>query len=509
MAVEKRKSYHGSLWIRGRAPDGIAVRLLDGDKKLTEKILPAPAPYWQEMDFKFRSPSTVNNAAIQIAVKGKGAVYLDQVSLMPQASLENDGFRPDLLEAVKELKPPIIRWPGGAFAEFYRWKDAIGPQHKRKIYPLEFWEDQDINSLGTDEFITLCRRVSAEPMLVVNIGFNEIPQKRPDYIQEACDWIEYCNAPANSKWGKVRAANGHPEPYNVKYWEIGNEAWWMGASDYSKVANDFASAMKKIDPEIRIAFCGSADLSYDSEFNGMPWNRVILDKCADKMDYLSIHHYEQPDNFAKGPFQMEDFIKETAKLIASSSNPDITIYCSEWNAMTTDWRTGLYAGGVLNAFERCSDIFEIGGPALFLRHVSASDWDNAFINFDHYRWFGGCNYIVMKLWRNHYAPNRIEMSGDTDILNAIATKSSDGKKLYIKAVNPTDISIGVMLSVQDGFKVADADMQLVAPDSLNANNSLDNPNAVRIERAKVEVSGQSITFGMPRWSAGVVNIKGN
>src|SRR5205823_9413225 len=127
--------------------------------------------------------------------------------------------------------------------------------------------------------------------------------------------------------------------------------------------------------------------------------------------YLSIHHYEDPDRFAEGPGVLERFIRETGKLIADSKNPGVKIYDSEWNAQSTDWRTGLYAGGILNVFERCGDLVEIGAPALLLRHVSAREWDNALINFDQCTWFPAPNYVVMKLWRDHYAPERIAVHG--------------------------------------------------------------------------------------------------
>lgn len=155
--------------------------------------------------------------------------------MMPKSWAKAGGFRPDLLQAVAELRPPVIRWPGGCYASWYRWKEGIGPQHKRQSFPVEVWEDRDVNSLGTDEFIALCRKVGAEPLFVITLGFGEFPRSYPnvtadELLQDALDWMEYCNGPADSKWGKVRATNGHPEPYNVKYWELDNEVWGITMS---------------------------------------------------------------------------------------------------------------------------------------------------------------------------------------------------------------------------------------------------------------------------------------
>jgi alpha-N-arabinofuranosidase len=506
MRIQAEEVYRGSLWLRGEAAGGLIVRLLDGDNVLAEQTLAAPQSEWKEMSIELKPTGSSDNAALQIIVQGKGTVWLDQVSLMPKSWREAGGCRPDLQQAIADLKPPVIRWPGGCYASPYRWKDGIGPQHKRGPHPQNMWDDKEVNSFGTDEFIAMCRRVGAEPLIVVNIG---TPQWNRgvldnDFLQEVLDWIEYCNGPADSKWGKVRAANGHPEPYGVKYWEIDNETWHMGAETYAEWVNRFAPAMRKADPSIKLAACGSA--GYGDRGNGLAWNRVLIQQCADKIDYLSIHHYESPDRFAEGPLAYEEFFRKTADLIAASKNPDLKIYVSEWNAQSTDWRTGLYCGGLLNAFERCGDVLEIGGPALFLRHVSASGWDNAFVNFDHRTWFPAPNYVVMKLWRDHYAPQRIAVDGETGGLNVVASKSEDGNTIVFKAVNPTDQAVSATLKLSSG-SIGKASMQLVAPGDLKARNTLDARDAVAPTSAPVEKDGQTVRFTLPAISCGVVEIQ--
>ncbi|OHB54232.1 MAG: hypothetical protein A2173_02560, partial [Planctomycetes bacterium RBG_13_44_8b] len=501
--IRKGEVYNGSLWVRGEAPDGMIVKLLDGDKTIDKAELAASKTDWSEFKFTFRSRVNAKDATLRIGVTGKGTIWLDQVSLMAKNARKVGGYRPDLLKAIADLKPPVIRWPGGCFASPYRWKDGIGPQHKRKVYPREIWDDLDINSYGADEFIRMCKKIGAEPLLVVNIGtkaWNENPNEQ-EFLQDVLDWIEYCNGPATSKWGKVRAENGHRKPYNVKFWEIDNETWGMGVENYIEAVRKFATAMKKADPTIKLAACGSG--GFDLE-----WNRKMIDGCADVIDYLSIHHYENPDSFAKGPFNYEKFIRQTGELITKSKNPNLKIYCSEWNAQSIDWRTGLYAGGVLNAFERCSDNFEMAGPALFLRHQSATAWNNAFINFDHTGWFTAPNYVLMKLWRDHYAPDRLGIEGDVKGLNVVATKSQDGKKVYFKVVNPSDKEREVNLTLGKGFTVKKASMQIVAPGSLDARNTLKNPDAVKPNKGEVEINGQDVKFKLPSLSAAVVTIKG-
>lgn len=503
--VRAGEIYRGSLWVRGEASQGLTVRLLVGDKILAEQDLPKPSGNWNELPIELKPAASSDGATLQIGLQGPATIWMDQVSLMPESWREAGGCRPDLQQAIADLRPPVIRWPGGCYASPYRWKDGIGPQHKRGPHPKTMWDDKEVNSFGTDEFIAMCRRVDAEPLIVVNIGTPNWNRDvlDNDFLQEVLDWIEYCNGPADSKWGKIRAANGHPEPYNVKYWEIDNETWHMAPETYAEWVNRFAHAMRKADPSIKLAACGSNGFGDDR--NGLPWNKVLIERCADNIDYLSIHHYENPNRFAQGPRDYEAFFLKTADLIKASKNPNLKIYVSEWNAQSTDWRTGLYCGGLLNAFERCGDVLEIGGPALFLRHVSASGWDNAFVNFDHRTWFPAPNYVVMKLWRDHYAPERIALDGDTGPLNAVATRSLDGNLLCFKAVNPTENPVPVALNLT-GCNIGESSLQVVAPGNLSDRNTLDDRDAVKPRTAPVKRNGQTLGFTLPPLSCGVLEI---
>ncbi len=507
------QQYTGSIWARGDAPGAMYVRLLDGEDVLGQDTLSAPSTSWAEYPFSITSTGSAENATLQIGVSGIGTVYLDQISMMGQDSINTGGYRPDLLQAIDDLRPPIVRWPGGCFASLYLWKDGIGAQYERFKYPAYMWDDQDINAYGTDEHLRMCEILGIEPIIVINTGWTDsacggtAQWKLPDpcdYLPYALDWMEYCNGDANTTyWGGKRRDNGHPAPYNVTYWEIDNETWWMGSSNYSAVVNLFAPEMRlkaeELGVPIEIIACGG-------HRSNMDWNEDVIDNCAENIDYISVHYYEG-SYYASGPTDYEeDYIIYLGNYIASSDNPNIKIYNSEWNFQTTDWRTGLFAGGILNAYERTSDFFEIGGPALFLRHQSASGWDNAFINFDHTGWFPAPNYVVMKLWRDNYAPYRISMTGNTGNLNAVATLSDDGSEIYVKVVNPTAEEIPVKLIISEDFDAASASMQMVAPGSLYARNTLENPNEVHAEEVYVSLNDQIVRFTMPRLSAGVVKV---
>ena len=277
----------------------------------------------------------------------------------------------------------------------------------------------------------------------------------------------------------------------------------MGIEEYIRAVREFVPTLKEVDPSIKIVVCGAGDIHKEA----LEYQQKLLDGCAELIDYASVHHYEEPHRAADGLVRFEHFIHEAEKQIAASANPNIKLYVSEWNCQTIDWRTGLYAAELLNIFERCGDVVEMSGPALFIRHTTYIGWINGFINHDHRTWFPAPNYVVMKSWREHYAPFLVEAVADTAELNYVATKSQDGQKLYFKVVNPDDKEATVELNIKKSFAVGKTTMQIIAPDSLYAYNSLDKPHTVGPEKGKIEYDGQKIGFTMPRWSAGVVTIE--
>ena len=145
--------------------------------------------------------------------------------------------------------------------------------------------------------------------------------------------------------------------------------------------------------------------------------------------------------------------------------------------------------------------------SLFLRHVSATAWDNAFINFDQASWFPAPNYVVMQLWRDHYAPDRIEIGPESETLNTVATRSQDGKALYVKTVNAGDAPVVVSLKLAEGIAPVAATMQMVAPGSLEARNTLARPQTVRAEPGDVRIDDGAIRLSLPALSAAVVTIE--
>ena len=495
--------YRGSLWVRDTARHKVYIRLMRGHTLLGMQSTSVSSTAWQRISFAFRTTTAVHHATLQIGFTGDGVAYLDQVSMMSAAARKLGGFRPDTLKALQELKPALIRWPGGGYADSYHWMNGIGPQADR-VTEHWIWDDMDPNALGTDEYIHLCHLTGAAPEICINIGPPTANTSlRQQYVREACHWLAYCNAPVTNKWGAMRAKYGHPKPYNVKYWEIGNEVWWgrdgLTVTKYVQVLHQFVPALKRIDPSIQIIACGTGGLN-------QTWNQQLIKLAASSFDYLSLHHYVSPQGYLTGVTQFLAFLRKTGQLIKASSNPHCRIFVSEWNAQSIDWRTGLFAGGILIGFERQGSMIRLSTPALLLHWVREHSWNNALINFNHCSWFPAPNYVVEKLWRDHFAKYRVAAT-PAKPLEADATLSADRQTAFYKAVNPTSQTITLQLHMGRAFLLAAGSAESVFASTLFAQNSMRHPHRIAPHPLNISVRGQTLDLTLAPYSATVVTMK--
>jgi alpha-N-arabinofuranosidase len=202
------------------------------------------------------------------------------------AHADAEGFRTDVLGTLRRLDMTAMRYPGGNFASGYHWLDGIGPRESRPTVRELAWQSSEPNSIGTDEYVRLCRKMGWTPMLTVNLGTGT--------PEEARDWVEYCNCPAGTKYADMRAANGSTEPHAVKLWCLGNEMdgpWQLGhvpADQYAVRAQQAGKMMKDVDKSIELVACGSCSISLPTY---MEWDRQVLEYIGDLADYISLHRY--------------------------------------------------------------------------------------------------------------------------------------------------------------------------------------------------------------------------
>ncbi len=205
----------------------------------------------------------------------------------PGSKLSNaQGFRNDVIEEVRELQVPIVRWPGGNFVSGYHWLDGVGPKEKRPTVLDRAWNTLETNQFGTDEFLTWARLAGTEPLMGLNFGTGS--------AEDAAALVEYCNGANGTKWSDLRRSHGYAEPWRVKFWCVGNEMdgpWQIGhmpARDYGLKATDAARQMRAVDPSIKLIACGSSGPFMPTYID---WDRTVLEECYDVVDGISLHRY--------------------------------------------------------------------------------------------------------------------------------------------------------------------------------------------------------------------------
>lgn len=493
-SIKKGEEYKGSIWAKGDGNAELTISFASNGKNIARQVIGKPGSDWKKYEFSINTGEFEGDADLRIGAKD-GSLQVDQVSMMSLSAINIGGFRPDIYEAVKQLGPTCLRWPGGGYAAQYSWKWGIGPQENRTRWPHLMWMNYDQNDFGTDEFIQLCHQINSEPVIVIRIGFDRPESEHAAILQEACDWVAYCNEPATGKWGSKRAANGHPEPYNVKYWEIDNEMWEYGIDKYEAAVREFSTAMRKIYPNIKIIVCGGFGNTTDKEF---------LDRSGNYFDYVSLHHYEGENGYATGPAKLAAQYDQYAGMIASCPNPNIKLFISEWNLQSIDWRTGLFAGGFLNMCEK-RPVVEMGAAALFIRRTDAPEWNNAFINFDYKGVFVAPNYLVTKLWHDNFSKYSLTCTGETGNLSVNTTLSENGRNVIVKIVNPTEKLYDLTIN-GDWKSLTGAGYDFIAPGSLSAANSMESPHAVSVEKKKITPVDNTVTLTIAPFSAGVLNL---
>ena len=521
--------YNGSIWLKpeaGALP--VSFRVKDSGGHLIAAVpLQTHGSNWQEVAYSFSNPRTDTNAAIEIVARGTGALLVDYISMMRADSRTNGMLRPDLFGALRDLKPAFIRWPGGSFASTYLWQDGIGPLAARKYHPNVMWGGySDYYSFGTDEFLELCRRLNTEPLVVLSATNTD-----PAQVEYAMDWVHYLNDPPATEWGKLRAANGHAEPYDVKLFQIDNEPMNFGLTPerYAEIVNVYGSQLRKVAPHAKIVACGQ------KRSNDMEWSEKLVDIAGDNFDILGCHNYEyENDNYENGVQRIQDYLVKLREYIRASRHPQIKMAVLEWSLCRTyDWRAGLHAAGILITCEELSPALAMSCPALLMRNTTDNlEW-RAWIYHDNASWFPGSGYVVEKLFREHYAEKYLASTTGTfrdipkrsvffdDIpqmkpqawkpgtVDAIATGSADGRRIVIKAVNYEGQPNTLLVRLQGSAVPEKAVVKSwTVSAGLTDAPSMEHPDKIQPVETTMPYA-RNLTIELPRYAVSVVEIIAN
>ncbi len=306
---------------------------------------------------------------------------------------DENGFRKDFLQLVKELRIPVVRWPGGNYVSGYNWEDGIGPKEQRPARLDLAWNQIEKNQMGTDEYAKLCNLIGAESFICINAGLGTLDQAR--------HWVEYCNYPGGTYYSDLRKKYGNEQPFGVKYWALGNEIdgpWQMGqknVEDYCKFALEAAKIMRLVDKNIKFVACGASNYKPDNAW--IDWNDYVLQHMVGSIDYLSIHRYVREtlagdtnlSAIASVGLDIDQKIDTVGALIKkalakSGSKRPVYISFDEWSAggpgAGNSLSGSLLVAEHLNSFIRHADIVKMANITMLSSLVGQSpqgDFKNA------------------------------------------------------------------------------------------------------------------------------------
>lgn len=440
--LTKGRQYVGHITLRGDNFNGaVTVRMVmdDLEPRVIQTINNVTGDY-QRTDFTFTAPGDSLNAHFEIVGRGQGTVEIGAVSLMPADNIH--GWRADTVALLKQLNAPIYRWPGGNFVSGYNWKDGIGPDRdQRPPRKNPAWKGVEPNDVGIAEYMDLMQLIGAEPYVSVNTGLGTIDGVSAE--------VEYINGAADTPMGKLRAANGHPEPFNVKWWAVGNEMfgnWQLGnmpLEQYVQKHNDVAKAMWGVDKNAKLVAVGDDDPN-----NHWQWDQMMFKVCTDYMTLLSEHVYvkEKLDTVAHVA-QLADEIRRVADAhrqmratVPELKGKDIRVAMDEWNYWYGDYLYGelgvryhlkdaLGIAKGYHEFFRNSDIFYMANYAQTVNVIGAIKTTPTAAAFD-------ATALPQVLYRNHFGTIPIEVPQQPNDLDVSAAWTADKKAITIAIVNP-------------------------------------------------------------------------
>ncbi|MBN1300531.1 MAG: hypothetical protein JW995_04885 [Melioribacteraceae bacterium] len=423
---------------------------------------------------------------------------------------DENGFRKDYIDAMKELKITNMRWPGGNFVMGYNWQDGIGPKEKRPTRINLAWGGTDNNHVGTDEWIALNKAIGSENVICVNLGLSS--------IMEAVYWVEYCNYKKGTYYSDLRAENGHPEPYGIKIWDLGNEVdgypWELGyknADDYVKIAREAAKAMKAVDNSISLVASGSS--WYEETGKWIEWNKKVLAGLGDKIDYISIHRYwERADDYytfmGQSAMDFEEKIIipaaqiNTIRTMKNFKNP-IHISFDEWGVFGWNFLSVLPIAQCLNSFVRHADAVKMTNFTLMTSLLSADREKGT---------YKSPLFYIFKSFSTNCLGNSLDTYVACDTFNtqkfkgirfldvtSVYNEQSDA--VYINVVNrhKEKIITSDIISSSGTF-AGTAEVSLINVESLDEPFSYDNKEYYKPVVKEIKVDGDKFTCSFPAHS---------
>lgn len=506
IGVIKGEEYRFTVW--AKAPKGtarITVQLINeasmGEgQDFASARLDIKGNEWKKYELRLRSNVTMNKAKLRIFLEGRNAAALEHISLFPVNTYKNrdNGLRRDLVQALKDQHPGVFRFPGGCIVEGtdletrYQWKNSIGLVENRPLngnrwqhtFTHRFFPDYyQSYGLGFYEYFLLCEDIEAEPLPVLSVGLACQFQNRhahahvpvgelQPYIDDCLDLIEFANGDVNTKWGKIRAEMGHPEPFNMKMIGVGNEQW---DTLYFERLEPFVKAIRAKYPEIQII--GTSGPDSEGKMFEIGWKAMK----EQKVDLVDEHFYRPESWFLKSGLRYEKYDRKGPKVFAGE------YACHGRGKKWNHFEASLYEAAFMTDLERNADIVHMTAYAPLFAHVEGWQWRPDLIWFDNTRMFKSVSYYVQQMYAMNKGTHALTMTMDKQPIagqegqNGLFASSVIDKNegtVIIKIINTskTDQPVSVNLKGLKGEK--DVELLTLTSTEMDADNTLDNPEKI-------------------------------
>lgn len=446
-----------------------------------------------------------------------GGLWVGKNSTIPNIN----GYRKQAVEYLRDLGVPVLRWPGGCFADDYHWREGIGPEERRpRRVNLNWGGYVEDNSFGTHEFIGLCKLIGAEPYIAGNVGSGTPEELR--------DWVEYCNYPSGSTLSDERAANGSPEPFAVRTWGVGNENWGCGGQmrpeEYSDLFRRFSTFLRTFGgTQLFLVACGPNG-------NDAVWSRGVMDGFGGRRrlpEGFAMHFYsrgkDNPMNFTVEDMneQLSSFaqieqavVQQRALLDGYPGGSKVGLLLDEWGVWDKlvpeeqkrygqlfeqiTLRGAIAAGLGLNLFNRQADKLHMCNIAQImncLHSILLTDGPAG------ERCVRTTTYYTYSLFKPHRSKTAVRVeTGESDPLGLSASASRQGNEVVVSLVNPrhdTDLEIACSLT---GAPARRGSARILHDDDFNAFNSFDRPDRIVLRDLPVMLGGSQVRMKLPRLS---------
>ena len=536
MGIEKGKQYTFSVLARkgaGNVKMHIVILGADGKTILGDAQLDGFTNQWAKYSVPVTATGTDAKAQLAVQFTSAGVLDIDMVSLFPKETFKNrpNGLRPDLAQLLADLHPGFIRFPGGCIVEGrdlanrYQWKKTVGNVEDRELI-INRWNTEfsyrstpdyfQSYGLGFFEYFQLAEDVGAEPLPILNCGMacqyntaEVAPLEQLDpYIQDALDLIEFANGDVTTKWGKLRAAMGHPKPFNLKMMGVGNEQWDVQYIDRYKL---FAKAIHAKYPNIKLVTSSGPSPSGDK------FDFLQKELRAQNANFLDEHYYQSPDWFLQNASRYDNYDRNSSKIFAGEYAAHVKEPRNAKDAETMNcWVSALAEAAFMTGLERNADVVQMASYAPLLAHVEAWQWRPDMIWFDNLRAVGTPNYYVQKLFSNNKGTDVVPalINGKAvegqDSLYASAVLDKSNRQLIVKLVNtsanvmPADVDLAGKIQLQNKGTLT----ELTSANLMDI-NTLDDPKKIYPTDKNIQLNGTKLVLKLAPHSVNVVKIPYN